>query len=64
MCEFGDVMREPRQTIDPVNHELALNWLRQRYNLLTAKELSESIFKESSDGSLLKLSRNVGNGLG
>lgn len=45
MCEFGEVMREPRRTIDPVNHELALNWLRARYNEQTARELSESIFK-------------------
>ncbi len=45
MCEFGEVMREPRRTLDPVNHELALNWLREKYNLLTAKELSVSIFK-------------------
>jgi hypothetical protein len=45
MCEFGEVMREPRRTIDPVNHELALNWLRSRYNKQTAKQLSESIFK-------------------
>jgi len=45
MCEFGSVMHQPRRTIDPINHELALNWLRQHYNLLTAKELSVSIFK-------------------
>ena len=45
MCEFGEVMREPRRTIDPVNHELALNWLRQKYNLLTERKLSVSIFK-------------------
>lgn len=45
MCEFGEVMRAPRQTIDPVNHELALNWLRERYNRLSAKELSQSIFR-------------------
>jgi hypothetical protein len=45
MCEFGEVMREPRRTISPVNHELALNWLREKYNLLTEKELSVSIFK-------------------
>ena len=45
MCEFGRVMREPRRTIDIVNHELALNWLRERYNQMTAKELSVSIFK-------------------
>jgi hypothetical protein len=45
MCEFAEVMREPRRTIDPVNHELALNWLREKYNLLTAGELSESIWQ-------------------
>lgn len=45
MCEFGEVMREPRRTIDPVNHELALNWLRRNYNLMTAQALSDSIFK-------------------
>lgn len=45
MCEFGSVMREPRRTIDAVNHELALNWLRRNYNLMTAEALSLSIFK-------------------
>ena len=45
ICEFGEVMREPRRMIDPVNHELALNWLRERYDGLSAKQLSESIFK-------------------
>jgi hypothetical protein len=45
MCEFGEVMREPRRTISPVNHELAFNWLRQKYNLMTEKQLSVSIFK-------------------
>ena len=45
MCEFGSVMHEPRKTIDPTNHELAFNWLREQYNLLSAKELSVSIFK-------------------
>lgn len=45
LCEFGAVMREPRRTIDPVNHQLALNWLRERYNRLSANELSKSIFK-------------------
>jgi hypothetical protein len=44
MCEFGEVMREPRRQLDPINHELALNWLRQNYNRLTAKELCNSIF--------------------
>jgi hypothetical protein len=45
MCEFGETMRNPRKQLDPINHELALNWLRQRYNELTAKELSESVFQ-------------------
>jgi len=45
MCEFGEVMREPRRTLDPVNHELALNWLRLQYNRMTAKVLAESIFQ-------------------
>jgi hypothetical protein len=45
MCEFGEVMREPRRTISRVNHELALNWLREKYNQLSAKALSQSIFK-------------------
>jgi hypothetical protein len=45
MCEFGEVMGKPRRTISPVNHELALNWLREKYNLLTEKELSVSILK-------------------
>jgi len=45
MCEFGEVLREPRRTIDPVNHELALNWLRERYHWMTARQLSESIFQ-------------------
>jgi hypothetical protein len=46
MCEFGEVMREPRRTLDPVNHELALNWLRENYNRMTAGVLADSIFKK------------------
>jgi hypothetical protein len=45
MCEFGEVMGKPRRQLDPVNHELALNWLREKYNELSAKALSHSIFK-------------------
>jgi hypothetical protein len=45
MCEFGEVMREPRRTICPVNHELALNWLHEKYNEQNAKALPHSIFK-------------------
>jgi hypothetical protein len=45
MCEFGEVMREPRKVIDPVNHELAFNWLKKKYNEMTAEQLSKSIFE-------------------
>ena len=45
MCEFGEVMSEPRRQLDPINHDLALNWLRENYNRMTAKELSDSIFR-------------------
>ncbi len=43
MCHFARVFHEPERRIDPVNHELALNWLRRKYNLLTAEELSDAI---------------------
>jgi len=43
MCEFARVFREPERRIDAINYELALNWLRRKYNLLTAEELSDSI---------------------
>jgi hypothetical protein len=43
MCEFARVWQEPKLEIDPINHELALNWLRRKYNLLTAEELSDAI---------------------
>jgi len=45
MCEFAAVMSNPRRQLDPVNHELALNWLRSKYNELTAKQLSNFIFR-------------------
>ena len=45
MCEFAEVMSKPRRTISPVNYELALNWLHEKYNEMTDKELSASIFK-------------------
>jgi hypothetical protein len=57
LCEFGNVMQQPRRTVDPVNHELALNWLRARYNELTAGELSESIFKRRLTAAALKKRR-------
>jgi hypothetical protein len=45
MCEFAEVMSKPRRTISPVNYELALNWLREKYNEMTEKELSVSVFQ-------------------
>ena len=45
LCEFGEVMSKPRRTLDRINHELALNWLRQQYNEMPAKVLADSIFK-------------------
>jgi len=43
LCEFAKVKAEPKRELDPVNHELALNWIRSKYNLLTAEELSREI---------------------
>jgi hypothetical protein len=45
MCEFAAVMREPRRQLDPINHELAFNWLRGKYNEMSAKELSDTVLK-------------------
>jgi hypothetical protein len=45
MREHAKVFDQPRKTIDSVNHELAFNWLREKYNLLTEAQLSESIFQ-------------------
>lgn len=44
MCEFAQVFREPAREIDSINYELALNWLRKKYSLLTAEELSDVIY--------------------
>jgi hypothetical protein len=43
MCEFVGVLEEPARRIDAINYELAFNWLRRNYNLLTAEELSRMI---------------------
>lgn len=43
MCEFARVFAEPERRVDDVNYELAFNWLRRKYNLLTAEELSDLI---------------------
>jgi hypothetical protein len=45
MCEFAEVMSNPRRQLDPVNHELALNWLHSKYNEMTAKQLSKSVWR-------------------
>jgi hypothetical protein len=45
MCEFARVLNEPERELDPVNHELVLNWLHRGYNLMTEKELSDAILK-------------------
>jgi hypothetical protein len=45
MRELAKVFDNPRRQIDPVNHELALNWLREKYNEKTAKELAESVWQ-------------------
>ena len=47
ICEFGRVMREPSRQTDPINHDLALNWLRQKIQPSDPKELS----RKSSAGS-------------
>ena len=43
LCEFGRVRKEPHRVIDQINYELAFNWLRRKYNLLTSEELSDSV---------------------
>lgn len=43
MCEFARVLQEPEREVEPINYELAFNWLRKKYNLLTAEELSDAI---------------------
>lgn len=47
LCEFGRMMNSPELHLDPINHELALNWLRRGYNLMNESELSDAIFKAS-----------------
>jgi len=43
MCEFVRVLQEPERRVDEINYDLAFNWLRRKYNLLTAEELSDMI---------------------
>jgi hypothetical protein len=46
MRELASVFDQPRRQIDPINHELAFNWLREKYNQQTAAQLAESILEK------------------
>jgi hypothetical protein len=41
--EFVRNIEEPERQLDPINHELAMHWLRRGYNLMTENELSDAI---------------------
>jgi hypothetical protein len=41
--EFARMIEEPERELDSINQELALNWLRRGYNLMTENELSDAI---------------------
>lgn len=43
MRESARVLSEPEREVDPIKYELAFNWLRLKYNLLTQNELSDAI---------------------
>jgi hypothetical protein len=43
--EFARVFDKPIKELDPVDHEIVLNWLHRGYNLLAADELSEAVYK-------------------
>lgn len=64
MCEFAHVLNAQQRTIDPINYELAFNWLRRKYNLLTAKELAISVSiatgSSASAGALKKTRERLG----
>jgi len=42
---FGRVLDRPKLKLDAIDYELALNWLKRKYNLLTAAELSHAVYK-------------------
>jgi hypothetical protein len=50
--EFGKMLDKPERELDPINQELALNWLHRGYNLMTEKELSAAI--KNATGRYLK----------
>ena len=64
MREFVHVFEEPEKVIDPIKYELAFNWLRRKYNLLTAEELSDSVLKATLQrvmpGTLKKIRERLG----
>lgn len=43
--EFVRLLAAPERQLDAINHELALNWLRRGYKLLTHREISEAIYQ-------------------
>jgi hypothetical protein len=45
ITEFTTTLQKPKRKINPVDHSLALDWLRKGYNLLTEKELSRAVYK-------------------
>ena len=49
ILEFARVRQRAKLELDRVNYELVLNWLRRKYNLLTAKELSDTIFETTGE---------------
>jgi hypothetical protein len=44
ISEFTETLRKPKRKLSPVDHTLALDWLRKGYNLLTEKELSKAVY--------------------
>jgi len=64
MREYASVLEEPARRIDAINFEIALNWLRRNYNLLTADELSQMILVRTgqrlSAGALKKRRERLG----
>lgn len=49
MREFIEVLDRRKREIDPIDHEIVLNWLRRNYHLSTAEELSDAIFENTGE---------------
>ncbi len=64
MRELVRVSDGPKREVDPVNYELALNWLRKKLNLLSASELSRHVEKATGQavkpGTLKKRRERLG----